>query len=78
MKLTELFEANSHSLYDPEDDLRSYSLDDTRKPTLTLRQLNKLRKYREFKKNQDAERNALVAVVYAAPADPSASSGGGF
>ncbi|AUS03022.1 hypothetical protein NVP2275O_441 [Vibrio phage 2.275.O._10N.286.54.E11] len=80
MKLVELFEANTDTLYDAEDDKRVYSLDDTRKPTLTLRELNKLRKYRDFKKRQDAERDSIAAVVYASPDEGTnmPSGGGGF
>lgn len=68
MNLDELFGSSSDTMYDASEDDRVYSLDDTRKPKVTLRHLNKLRKYREFKKSQDETRNAVVAVVYQAPA----------
>ena len=68
--LDEIFEAKDDSMYDPEDDQTVYKITDTRKPKLTLQILNNLRKYREFKKNEAAKRDAVVAVVYAAaPAD---------
>ena len=74
MKLNELFEAvgtddiqSLQGLYDPGTDTRSYKLDDTRKPKLTLRQLNKLRKYHEFREKQDSERGDIVSVVYQIP-----------
>lgn len=75
MKLQELFESPTQGIYDAEDDQRRYSLSDTRKPKVTLRHLNKLRKYREFRKIQDEERNQVVSVVYAAPP---ADAGGGM
>ncbi|AFC21696.1 hypothetical protein GAP32_246 [Cronobacter phage vB_CsaM_GAP32] len=74
--LDEIFEAKDDSMYDPEDDQTVYKITDTRKPKLTLQILNNLRKYREFKKNEAAKRNAVVAVVYA-PA-PAEDSGGGM
>lgn len=64
---SDIFEARSDSLYDPEADDSTYKLTDTRKPKLTLKTLNKLRMYREFKKNEINLRDAVVAVVYAAP-----------
>lgn len=78
MKLTELFEANVDTMYDAEADKRGYQLDDTRKPKLTLRKLNKLRKYRDFKKKQDTERDIIASVVYAAPDTAEGGGMGGF
>lgn len=69
MNLDELFGTSGDSMYDAGEDQRRYTLDDTRKPTVTLRHLNKLRKYREFRKSQDEARDAIVSVVYAPPAD---------
>ncbi|WNA15973.1 hypothetical protein XaC1_330 [Xanthomonas phage XaC1] len=65
-----LFEATEDSLYDPEDDTTAYKLEDTRKPKLTLKILNKLRMYREFKKNEINMRNEVVAAVYEQPEQP--------
>ena len=72
--LNELFESRNDSMYDPEDDQTVYKLTDTRKPKLTLKVLNNLRKYREFKANEVEKRAQVVAVVYARPAD---DAGGG-
>lgn len=76
MNLIELYEeANPaidpelNGLYDVEDDTRKYDIHDTRKPSVTLRQINKLRKYNEFRKQQDKERENVVSVVYAVPAE---------
>lgn len=73
--LDEIFESRNDSMYDPEDDQTVYKLTDTRKPKLTLRILNNLRKYREFKKNEEAKRASIVSVVYAPTAAP--TDGGG-
>ena len=64
----DIFEARDDSMYDPEDDATAYKSTDTRKPKLTLQILNNLRKYREFKKNEMAKRDSVVAIVYAKPA----------
>lgn len=74
--LKDIFESTEDSMYDPEDDQTVYKLTDTRKPKLTLQVLNNLRKYREFKANEEQRRNAVVAVVYApAPADQGGAAG---
>jgi len=73
--LDEIFEAKDDSMYDPEDDQTAYKITDTRKPKLTLQILNNLRKYREFKKNEAAKRDAVVAVVYAAAPEADAGNG---
>lgn len=67
----DIFESRSDSMYDPEDDETVYQMTDTRKPKLTLQILNNLRKYREFKKNEMAKRDSVVAIVYAQPVDNS-------
>jgi hypothetical protein len=55
--------------YNPEDDkVDSRAKGDTRKPTLTLEQLNKLRKIREIKKAEAIEHEKFVRVMYAQPA----------
>lgn len=51
--------------YNPEfDEFVKRQRDDTRKPKLTLEQINKLRKYRELKKAEDIEHNKFVKVMY--------------
>jgi hypothetical protein len=55
--------------YNPEDDkFAARQADDTRKPMLTLEQLNKLRKIREIKKAEEIEHGKFVRVMYAMPA----------
>ena len=53
----------------------TYKLNDTRRPKLTLRHLNKLRKYREFKQSEMAQRDAIVAIVYQTPEENTGSGG---
>jgi hypothetical protein len=60
MRLTEF--------YNPEDDAwQRRNHGDTRKPKLTLEQLNKLRKVREIKRAEEIEHNKFVRVMYATP-----------
>lgn len=56
--------------YDPEQDRYSQRQEeDTRKPVLTLEQLNKLRKYRDIKRAEEAEHDEFVSMMYGAPAE---------
>lgn len=60
MRLTEF--------YDPKNDAwQRRNPGDTRKPKLTLEQLNKLRKVREIKRAEEIEHDKFVRVMYAAP-----------
>ena len=55
--------------YSPEsDEWQLRSPGDTRKPKLTLEQLNKLRKVREIKKAEQIEHDKFVRTMYAQPA----------
>lgn len=79
MKLQELFEDLEPQIYNPEEDKTVAHVKDTRKPRITLRHLHKLRKYHEFRDDQDQKRSDVVSTVYQLPADTSASSPmGGF
>ena len=60
--------------YDPEEDkLNQARLSDTRRPRLTLRHLNKLRKVRELRKMEQAAHSDFVKDMYGA----SEEEGGG-
>jgi len=62
--------------YNPEEDkFTRRKEDDTRKPILTLRSLNKLRKYRNVKKAEQKQQSDLASVMYAAPAEEPAGGG---
>jgi len=53
--------------YDPElDDFSKAELTDTRRPRLTLRHLNKLRKVRELRRLEQAAHQDFVRQMYGA------------
>lgn len=57
-----------NEFYSPEDDAwQRRDNGDTRKPKMTLEQLNKLRKVRDIKRAEEIEHNKFVRVMYAAP-----------
>ena len=54
--------------YEPaNDEHQRIQKKDTRRPRLTLRHINKLRKVRELKKLEDGERKKFIPVMYANP-----------
>lgn len=54
--------------YDPEEDeLNKARLSDTRRPRLTLRHLNKLRKVQELRQMELASHAEFVKTMYGAP-----------
>ena len=56
--------------YEPElDDYSKASLDDTRRPRLTLRHLNKLRKVRELRKLEKESHDEFVQQMYGSSGD---------
>lgn len=74
MKLYEFVtpEQASDGYYDPKADLVSAARqDDTRKATVTLKDLNRLKKMRAQKKLQALKREDLMSVMYAIPEGPS-------
>jgi hypothetical protein len=55
-------------VYNPqEDDLRKANMDDTRKPKLTLRMINRLKKIRATKKLEQSKKEGFLGVMYGAP-----------
>ena len=53
--------------YSPEEDRSAkYEKTDTRKPRLTLEQLNKLRKLRELKKAENTAHDKFCRIMYGA------------
>lgn len=66
-KLNEAEEPDT-SLYDPnEDHIRKANLDDTRKPSLTLRMINKLKKMRASKKLEHTNKQEFLGIMYGKP-----------
>lgn len=78
MKLFEFDEREmSTGYYDPsQDKVEQRKLDDTRKPILRLVDLNRLKKMRALQQLERLEREDLLAIMYAAPADDSGMGGG--
>lgn len=76
MKLFELDQSDLQTAYyDPtRDQLNAAKITDTRKPTLTLRALNRLKKMRALRRLEDLKRQDLFTIMYA---DPAAEAGGG-
>jgi hypothetical protein len=67
MKLINLFEDTDDNpgRYDPQQDtFTQRSPHDNRKPTLTLRRLNRLKKIRATKKLEQLKREDLLTVMY--------------
>mgnify|MGYP003339213984 FL=1 len=55
---------------------RSYS--DSRKPTITLLHLNKLKKMRAAKDLENLMRGDFLEIIYGAPSEEQAEGGGGI
>lgn len=77
MKLVELAQDEIETgYYDPaEDRIERRNPGDTRKPVLTLRKLNRLKKMRALHTLDDMKRQDLLGVMYGIPED---NAGGGF
>ncbi len=55
----------SNNRYDPEQDkINHLSLEDTRKPKLTLRMINRLKKIRSTKNLEMAKKQELLGIMY--------------
>lgn len=70
MKLLEFMNAQeiSTGFYDPAaDQYTRRELSDTRKPTLTLRHLNRLKKMRALKQLEQLKRQDILGVMYGVP-----------
>lgn len=78
MKLFELENSEvSTGYYDPtSDSMGIRKMSDTRKPLLTLRKINRLKKMRALRQLDDLKRQDLLSVMYAVPDE--ADAGGGF
>lgn len=70
MKVIDIINEDANGVYNPEGDHRNQrNLDDERKPKLTLRHLNKLRKMRELKKKDMIDRRKSWELMYGATPD---------
>lgn len=68
MKHSEIFEASA--IYDPELDKSYQKMSDTRKPRVTLRNLNRLRKMREVKKTEQQKTLSTLEIQYSPTQSP--------
>jgi hypothetical protein len=76
MKITEVVDPNNLSNYNVNDDkINTRSRDDTRKPKLTLRDVNKLKKIRALKKLAALKRQDVLELMYGSAAE---GDDGGF
>lgn len=65
MRLNEMIDADELSYYDVNnDEINSRSRDDTRKPKLMLKDVNKLKKIRAMKKLAALQRQDILTVMY--------------
>lgn len=58
-----------NEFYNPEEDRTVVQADDTRKARLTLRALNKLRRYRDIKQEEEEDRDNKIRNMYANPVE---------
>ena len=79
MKLFEFLDQQDleTAYYDPaEDELGTRTPSDIRKPKLTLKHLNRLKKVRALRKLENLKREDLLGIMYAAPDDAAAGGMG--
>ena len=72
MELNELFESSvggNSNQKTHEDQLLTLKIGDKRKPKITLKKLNSLRKLREFKRFEDLKNKSLVQKMYGSGGD---------
>jgi hypothetical protein len=66
------------ALYDPsQDEVSNRVPNDTRKPVITLRHLNRLKRIRALNKLEGLKREDLLGVMYAPPEEPGDMGGMG-
>lgn len=81
MKLLEFISQDEMATgyYDPsQDELNRRSLNDTRKPKLTLRALNRLKKMRAMKQLEALKREDILTIMYGETPDQGGMGGPGM
>jgi hypothetical protein len=79
MRLLEFLDQQDYetAIYDPaQDEVSRRVPNDTRKPVLTLRHLNRLKRIRALNKVEGLKREDLFSVMYAAPDESAGGMGG--
>lgn len=70
------FNFNRYNIEDSKGTLHYTSAYDTRKPTLTLRHLNKMKKFKAMREIDNMRRSESMTLMYGAPADDMGGGGG--
>lgn len=77
MKIFEVVDPNNLSYYDVnQDKINTRDRDDTRKPKLMLRDVNKLKKIRALKKLAALKRQDVLELIYGQPEGDQGGFGG--
>lgn len=77
MKITEVVDPNNLSNYDVNDDkIGTRQRDDTRKPKLLLKDLNRLKKIRALKRLSAMKRQDVLELMYGSSGDDDGGFGG--
>ena len=64
-KVEDVRDQDENTRYDPsEDEITGRSLDDTRKPKLTLKMVNRLKKIRSTKNLEMTKKQELLGIMY--------------
>lgn len=71
MKLNELYMDNVNLRQQPENDFhpKHFVGDENRKPVVTLRHINKLKKMKQAMRDEHAERKKLLGIMYVHPSE---------
>ena len=81
MRLFEFLDQQDYetAIYDPSQDQANIRVpNDTRKPKLFLRHLNRLKRIRALNKLEGLKREDLLGVMYGIPEDPEGGGMGGM
>lgn len=79
MKITEVVDPNNLSNYDVNSDkIGTRQRDDTRKPKLMLRDVNRLKKIRALKRLAALKREDILDLMYGGGGESDDGGGGGF
>lgn len=79
MKLLEFMDQQDYqtAYYDPAaDEVNVRNINDTRKPALSLKHLNRLKKIRALRKLENLKRQDLLGLMYGIPDEPDMGAGG--
>jgi hypothetical protein len=81
MKLLEMLDQEDYqtAYYDPStDEANVVTMNQTRRPVLSLRHLNRLKRIRALRKLENLKRQDLLGIMYGIPDEPDPMGGGGM